>query len=454
MEQFQLQLGPVRQVFSVGELNARIRALLDDSFGDVWVSGEISSVRNAASGHLYFTLKDGESQIKCACFRMSARYLKFRPQDGIAVIARGRIDVYEARGEYQLLVEFLEPQGYGALQVAFEQLKKKLTAEGLFEAARKRPLPRLPRRIGIVTSPQGAVIQDVVQILARRFPGLHIRLYPALVQGEGSVEQVVRGLRYFSDSGWAQVVILARGGGSPEDLQTFNEEAVARAIADSSIPVVSAVGHETDFTIADFVADLRAPTPSAAAELVTGTREQLLEDIEVCRQRLVQHMRYRLSIAAQRLHEQGVERAVTSLHRRVGRQMQKLDELERCSAEAVRRSLRERRDGLRTLEVRLRAMDLRLRFSEARRRLEALRIGAARAMHLRLLSAGGALNPLAAQLAQLSPLRVLERGYAIVQLPDGRVVKSASEAPPGSSLAVRLSEGSLRVIVSETRRAE
>src|SRR5215472_14698565 len=273
MEQMALTWGPVRKTYTVGELNMAIRGVLGSEFDDIWVSGEISGTRTVSSGHCYFTLKDHDAQLRCVCFRASLRYLKFKPQDGVAVLARGRIDVYEARGEYQLLVEALEPQGHGALQFAFEQLKKKLAAEGLFDAARKRAIPPLPQRIGIVTSPTGAVIRDITEILSRRFPGLHMRLYPAMVQGEGSVEAVVRAIEYFSKSDWAEVVIVARGGGSLEDLWTFNEEAVARAIAASRAPVISAVGHETDFTIADFVADLRAPTPSAAAELVV--REKL-----------------------------------------------------------------------------------------------------------------------------------------------------------------------------------
>ena len=236
MQQILLDLEPRRRLFTVSELNSRIRAVLDEQFGEIWVSGEISGVRLASSGHYYFTLKDGDAQVKCACFRMAARYLRFKPADGVAVIARGRLDVYDARGEYQLLVEHLEPQGYGALQFAFEQLKKKLTAEGLFDSGRKRPLPKYPQRIGIVTSPSGAVIQDMLNILLRRFPGLHIRLYPAQVQGEGSVEQVCRGIRWFSDSEWADIIILARGGGSLEDLWTFNEEEVARAIVGSDCP--------------------------------------------------------------------------------------------------------------------------------------------------------------------------------------------------------------------------
>ena len=266
MEQFALEFLPERRVFTVTELNSAIRGLLDREFQDIWVSGEISGVKLAASGHYYFTLKERESQLHCVCFRSTVRFLKFKPQDGVAVVARGRIDVFEARGEYQLLVELLEPQGHGALQFAFEQLKKKLAAEGLFDPARKRALPRFPRRIGLVTSPRGAVISDMIGILERRFPGLHIRLFPALVQGEGAVEEVCRGIEYFGRTGWADVVIVARGGGSLEDLWTFNEEAVARAIAACPVPVVSAVGHETDTTIADF---RRRPARSHA---VCGSR--------------------------------------------------------------------------------------------------------------------------------------------------------------------------------------
>jgi exodeoxyribonuclease VII large subunit len=442
-------LEPARTTYTVSELNARIRGLLDQHLGEIWVSGEISGVRLAASGHYYFTMKDGESQVKCACFRMSARYLRFKPADGVAVIARGRLDVYDARGEYQLLVEHLEPQGYGALQFAFEQLKKKLSADGLFDSRRKRPLPRYPQRIGIVTSPAGAVIQDILNILPRRFPGLHIRLYPAIVQGEGSVDQVCRALRYFSQSGWADVVILARGGGSLEDLWTFNEEQVARAIFESTVPIVSAVGHETDFTIADFVADLRAPTPSAAAELVVCTREQVLESIFGCRRAMEQQLRYRLSIAARRLHERGVDRASTILHRSVGRGFQRVDELERCAADTVRRRLRSDRQRWQDLESHLRRMDLRLRLSEAgqRRRQLDLRLAAAMGNYLQGKPANR-LESLTAQLHQLSPLNVLQRGYAIVQDASGHVIKSAEEVQPDSDLDIRLAHGRLKARVT------
>jgi exodeoxyribonuclease VII large subunit len=448
MEQIAFRFEPDRRVFSVSELNAAIRGLLEREFTDVWVTGEISGVRLAASGHYYFTLKEQDAQLRCVCFRQTARYLKFKPQDGVAVIARGRIDVYEVRGEYQLLVETLEPQGLGALQFAFEQLKKKLAGEGLFDAGRKRPIPAFPRRIGIVTSPAGAAIRDLLNILERRFPGLHIRLFPALVQGEGSVEDVCRGIEYFSASGWADVVIVGRGGGSIEDLWTFNEEAVARAIATCAIPVISAVGHETDVTIADFVADLRAPTPSAAAELVVGTRQQVLERIENAQAKLRQTLRYRLADAARKLHQRGIERATSLLGRRIGRSLQRVDELDYGLRQRTGALLARARTRLESAVARLKAHDLRLRFAMTRRRLETADRAAAETMRARLARAWGRFEPFAAELHQLSPLRVLERGYAIVQNEQGRILKDPAEAPPESAIRVRLARGRLKARVT------
>jgi exodeoxyribonuclease VII large subunit len=441
MEQLALAWGPVRKTFTVAELSARIRGLLGDEFDDVWVAGEISGSKTVASGHCYFTLKDHDAQLRCVCFRQSLRYLKFKPQDGMAVLARGHIDVYEARGEYQLLVEAIEPQGHGALQFAFEQLKKKLAAEGLFDPARKRPIPRLPQRIGIVTSPSGAVVRDITEILSRRFPGLHLRIYPALVQGDGSVEAVCRAIEYFGNSAWAEVVIVARGGGSLEDLWTFNEEAVARAIAASRVPVISAVGHETDFTIADFVADLRAATPSAAAELVICPREQILDQLTVLDHKLLQGTRYRLAMAARALHEQGVERASAVLHRNVGRLQQRVDELDYRMRGRAQNAASVRRKRLEDLTARLRSLDLRLRMASARRRLESADTAIAQLVHLRLTRAHGRLNPLIAHLTQLSPLKILERGYAIVTSQDGAIVKGPSDAPAESKIDIRLAQG-------------
>jgi len=449
MEQIAFRFEPSRRVFTVAELNTAIHGLLEREFADVWVTGEISGTRLAASGHYYFTLKEQDAQLRCVCFRQTARYLKFKPQDGVAVIARGRIDVYEVRGEYQLLVETLEPQGRGALQLAFEQLKKKLAAEGLFDQARKRPIPAFPRRIGIVTSPSGAAIRDLLNILERRFPGLHIRLFPAQVQGEGAVEDVCRGIEHFGASGWADVVIVGRGGGSLEDLWTFNEEAVARAIAACPVPVISAVGHETDVTIADFVADLRAPTPSAAAELVVGTRQHVVERIEAAEAKLRQSLRYRLADALRKLHQRGIERATSLLSRRIGRALQRVDEVDYELRARMRSLLVLARAHWGELDAHLKALDLRLRFAQTRQKLEAADRTAAETMRASLTRARRRYEPLAAELQQLSPLRVLDRGYAIVQDDQGRILKDAADAPPPSAIAVRLARGRLKARVTE-----
>jgi exodeoxyribonuclease VII large subunit len=450
VEQIALSFEPVRRLFTVSEFTELLRRTLDREFADLWIAGELSGCKQAPSGHYYFTLKDEEAQLKCVCFRSAARYLRFKPQDGVSVLARGRIDVYAGRGEYQLVVEALEPRGYGALQLAFEQLKKKLALEGLFEPARKRRLPPYPTRIGIVTSPSGAVIQDMLNVLSRRFPGLHIRIYPALVQGEGSVEQVCRGVEYFSRSGWAQVVIVARGGGSLEDLWTFNEEAVARAIAACKAPVISAVGHETDFTIADFVADLRAPTPSAAAELVICTRDQLLDQIAGYEKKLEQWARYRITLAARRLHQQGVDRAASLLHRAINRRAQRVDELEQRLRDRLRAIHGLQRRRLAELTERLRRQDVRLRLAGIRRRLDRAENALAECMRMRLLSARNRFMPLAAHLSQLSPLKILRRGYAIVQNKDGAIVKDPAAAPVGSAVRIRLAYGRLGAEVTES----
>jgi exodeoxyribonuclease VII large subunit len=494
VEQIALQWDAGPRVLSVSEVTGLLREVLDREFGTVWISGEISGCKVPASGHFYFTLKDAEAQLKAVCYRSTARYLKFKPRDGVAVIARGRLDVYSGRGEYQLIVETLEPQGYGALQFAYEQLKKKLAMEGLFEPSRKRSLPRLPMRIGLVTSPTGAVVQDILNILKRRFPGLHIRLYPAQVQGEGSVEAVSSGVEYFSSGGWADVVIVARGGGSLEDLWTFNEERVARAIASSAVPVISAVGHETDFTIADFVADLRAPTPSAAAELVICTREQLLEQIATDRAKLEQAMRYRIAMSGRRLHQLGVDRAVAVLHRTVGRRFQRVDEFDYRLREAIRAGLAERKHQLnavsldragaflhrligrraqyvsdlearlrdrarmmlesgqgrlRDLDTTIRRHDVRVRFSEVGRRLDNAETMLAQSIRLRLASAHNELAPKIAQLRELSPMKILERGYAIVRNESGTLVKSPADAPLGSEVRIHLAHGKLDALVTK-----
>jgi len=367
----------------------------------------------------------------------------------VAVLARGRLDLYDARGELQLVVEALEPQGHGALQFAFEQLKRKLAAEGLFESARKRPLPPLPERIGIVSSPDGAVIRDILQILERRCRGRHIRLYPAQVQGDGAAEQIASGLEYFSASGWAEVVIVARGGGSLEDLWAFNEERVARAIAACAVPVISAVGHETDFTIADFIADLRAPTPSAAAEMVTATRAGLLERLSGAESKLRQAARLTLALLARRLAHSAMDPA--RLHRAMGRRMQRADELEYHLRDAARTSLERRKRTLAAVSSRLGRLDVRLRFAEARRRLEGYESQVKQRMRLELNQGRSALTTLEAHLEQLSPLKILERGYALVVLEgerEGKLVKSPADAPVGSDVRVRLAHGEIAAKVT------
>ena len=292
----------IRQVFSVSELTATLREVLETRFAEVWVEGELSNAKVWTTGHLYFTLKDGGSQIKGVMFRSALRYLKFKPEDGLHVIVRGRISVYDPKGEYQIVAEHMEPHGYGRLQLAFDQLKKKLAAEGLFDTARKRPLPALPRRIGIVTSIDGAALRDIIRVLRRRYPNAHLIIAPSRVQGEDAAGEIVRALRQIARIHGVDVVIVGRGGGSLEDLWAFNEEKVARAIAACPVPVISAVGHETDFTIADFVADLRAPTPSAAAEMVVRRKDEFYGHIDDLCDRLTHSLRNRLRRLDARLH--------------------------------------------------------------------------------------------------------------------------------------------------------
>src|SRR5216684_3846673 len=406
MPQFQFNLAPERKIWSVTELTARIRDLLARNFTDIWVQGEISNSHEAQSGHFYFTLKDAKAQVRCVCFKSQVRLFKFHPEDGLHVTLRGSISVYEPRGEYQIYVEHLEPVGLGALQLAFEQLKRKLEAEGLFDPARKKPLPLLPQRIGLVTSPRGAAVRDIVRILRRRFPNVRITLYPVRVQGEGAAAEIAGALAYFNRQKLADVLILARGGGSLEDLLAFNEESVARAIAASKIPVISGVGHETDFTIADFVADMRASTPSAAAELVVQTRREFDRHISELLQTLAQRLRYLLLARKHRLQALATHRAF------------------RRPIELLRR-VRQLADEL-TSELGVRAERL-LRVK--RERLERLRV----------------------QLEERSPLRVLERGYAIAYDAAGNVVRSADQVAVGDEVSLQFARGRL---TTEVKRKE
>ncbi len=444
----QISLGLERRQFSVSELTYAIANTLQSAFSNIWISGEISGLKMASSGHCYFTLKDDEAQIRCAVWRNAYRLLRAKPQDGMLILARGRVEVYPPRGEYQLIVETVEPLGLGALQHAFDQLRKKLATEGLFDPATKRRLPALPRNIGIVTSPTGAVIRDMLHVFARRFPGLHIRIYPALVQGQGSVEQVIDGIEYFSNTTWADLVIVARGGGSIEDLWTFNEESVARAIANCSVPVISAIGHETDFTIADFVADLRAPTPSAAAEMAVPTKDSLLDRTDAIARRLDQAIRFRLSQVSRRLEIQGVERARILLERRVYRFGQRVDELEGRAVKRLDGAITSAQRRWLSMDSQLRKLDLRLKIAQAKQRLMALSARQQTAVHRQLAGAQSRMNPLAAALAQLSPLKILDRGYSIVETSQGHVVMDPASVKKDEALTVRLAKGRLPVRVS------
>ena len=441
---------PERRVFTVAEITAAVRDLLEGAFFDVWIAGEISNTRKAPSGHFYFTLKDKDAQIRCVCFRQNALYLKMKPQDGLAVLARGHIGVYEARGEYQLYVEHLEPQGVGALQLAFEQLKRQLAAEGLFDDERKRPLPFFPQRIGIVTSAQGAVIADMLRIIERRFPGLHLMIYPVRVQGEAAAGDISRALAYFSQTQSVDVVIVGRGGGSLEDLWAFNEESVARAIAACEVPVISAVGHQTDFTIADFVADYRAPTPSAAAEVVIRRKSEFIETIAASENRLVQALRYKLAMCGRRLVEVSAGRPAAILRRKLGGFWQRMDEADFQLRQTMSQGFRRAENRLQRASQSLIALDLRLQLARQISILAGLSQRLGPAMTLRLERLRSKLDSLDRQREQLSPLAVLERGYSIVRTASGTVIRAAGQVSAGDALQVRLHQGRLAVRVDET----
>ena len=438
-------------VYSVSSLSATLKKLLASNFPDVRVQGEVSNTSHARSGHWYFTLKDEQSEISCVCFRQDALYLRAKPRDGQAVIARGRIGVYEKKGAYQLYVNALEPLGAGALQERFEQLKTRLSAEGLFDEERKRRLPALPQRIAIVTSPSGAVIADMLRILERRFRGLHVRLFPVAVQGQDAAGQIAEGLRYFGDGSWADVVIVGRGGGSLEDLWAFNEEAVARAIAASAVPVISAVGHQTDFTIADFVADLRAPTPSAAAELAVPEAENILQMLAAAEGRLGRAMQARLAGLQARVLENSLHRAARHVERRVGEAGQRLDDSSQRLHEFQRTRLGVARARLERAELRLARLDLRVRLARQSQRLGHAAQRLEPAMRGVLEQRARRLEALDLRMHGLSPVSILERGYAIVQDTAGAAVREAGQVRCGDALSVRLHKGRLGVRVEEAR---
>ncbi|HUL33641.1 MAG TPA: exodeoxyribonuclease VII large subunit [Candidatus Eisenbacteria bacterium] len=444
MGQLTFNLQPERRIYTVSDLTARIRELLAKNFTDVTVQGEISNCRAASSGHYYFTLKDEKAQVRCVLFKQQQqRGLKFLPEDGLKVTVRGSVSVYEARGEYQIYVESIEPAGRGALQVAFEQLKKRLEAEGLFDTARKKPLPLLPSRIGLITSPTGAAVRDVVRILKRRFPNVHLTLYPVRVQGEGSAPEIVTALEYFSRQRIVDVILLVRGGGSLEDLWSFNEEIVARAIAGSAIPVISGVGHETDFTIADFVADVRASTPSAAAELVVQTRREFDKQVFDLRARLEGSLRYRLLELSRRVHALAGRRGFRRPLDLLRQQRQRADELTSRLALGLRARLEYSRKRLHTASLRVASYDFRAKIGVLRLRLQKMsqELGAREERLLRLKR--DRWERLTLQLQERSPLKVLERGYAFATDASGKVVSDSAQVRIGDALTIQLHRGRL-----------
>ena len=432
-----------RRIWPVRELVGQVRSLVEQEYGDVWVEGEISNYRPAPSGHIYFTLKDAEAQLPIVLFRRAAMLLRFRPEDGLHVLARGRVSVYEQRGQMQLVAETMEPVGAGSLQLAFEQLKERLKAEGLFEASRKRPLPAFPRCVGIITSPGGAVIRDFLNVAGRRHSGLNVLLYPVSVQGDSAPAEIEAALFELNAAeGLVDLIVVARGGGSLEDLAAFNSERVARAIASSRLAVVSAVGHETDFTIADFVADLRAPTPSAAAELVTAAQHKIAERLAEQQHRLDRAVRFQLLNARQRFSRVPASRSEGRMTGILHRLEQRLDELGLRAEAAVRDRARSRRDRIAELSGAVLRHDPRQRLAHAGAHLADYRARLDRTVERRLAAAASRLRALEARLHSLSPLAVLERGYALVLNEQGSVVRSASQLAAGDRVRTRLAQGS------------
>lgn len=440
-----------RTVFTVSDLTANIRGILENAYSEVWVEAEISNCRLWNTGHLYFTLKDPGAQIKAVMFKSDVRTLKFKPEDGLHVIVRGRMSVYEPKGEYQLVCERMEPHGLGALQLAFEQLKRRLQAEGLFDAARKRALPALPRKIGIVTSLDGAAIRDIIKILGRRYPNAHLVIRPARVQGEGAGGEVARGIRDIVKVRGIDVVIVGRGGGSVEDLWAFNDESVARAIVASPVPIISAVGHEVDFTIADFAADVRAPTPSAAAEMVVARKEDFCNHIERLSHRLAGAMRGSIARLESRVHVLNRRPGFAGWPARLALRGRHCAETSHALRHAARASVARRLRVFQTLRLQLEQYDLRRRFGTVRARLarvDGMLRAAAIERHHR---AHARLHTCAAQLHSLSPLAVLGRGYAVVWNDSRtRAIRTSSEVRAGERVRVTLSEGELACEVVKT----
>ncbi len=440
-------------MWPVRELVEQIRTMVERRYLDIWVEGEISNCRPAPSGHLYFTLKDAEAQLPVVLFRRQALLLRFRPEDGLHVLVRGRVSVYEQRGQLQLVGEAMEPVGAGSLQLAFEQLKERLKGEGLFDADRKQPLPAFPRTVGIITSPSGAVIRDFLNIVSRRHSGLNVLVYPAAVQGDAAAAEIEAALALLDASGLVDVIVVARGGGSLEDLAAFNSERVARAIAAAHLPVVSAVGHETDFTIADFVADLRAPTPSAAAELITEAQHKVQDRVAYFAQRLERAVRFQLLRARQQMDSLHAERAEWRMTGHLQRLNQQLDEIAFRGESAMLDQLHERRRYSQELAAKVLRHDPRQELGRARERVTQVRVRLERSLERTLRKEEARLKAVDGRLRALSPLAVLDRGYALVQGPDGAVIRSAAQLAQGDRVTTRLGDGSFVSRVEETSAA-
>ena len=438
-------------VLTVTELTAGIRATLEHAFSEVWVEGEVSNLRIPSSGHVYFSLNDQDSQIRAVLFRRFAATLPFHVENGLTVLAKGRVSVYEPRGDYQLLLEYLEPKGIGALQVAFEQLKKRFDQEGLFDPARKRPLPFFPRRVGVITSGTGAALHDIVTVVHRRCPVTRLRVFPVAVQGPGAAEQIADAVQLANQHTDLDVLIVGRGGGSWEDLWSFNAEAVVRAVAGSRIPVISAVGHEIDFTLSDFAADYRAPTPSAAAEAVSPVLVDVIEDIRDRHSRLTRAMR-----GAFKVHRDQVKLTLTVLpvpSQILQRQVQRVDELNFRLGSGIRSMLAAVRPRLDALTAGLQRIGPGQSWQRGSLMLPQLRQRLSRAMPWALTGKRQQLRTVASTLDTLSPLAILSRGYSILETsPGGTIVKSAQSVRVGDRIRARLAEGRLSCLVEQTER--
>ncbi len=438
-----------KNILSITEITRLIKDQLEKTFGEVWVEGELSNVRSPASGHYYFTLKDENSQLRGVLFRYMGRQLKCELRDGMLVICHGRISLYEPRGDYQLIVDYMEPKGVGALQLAFEQLKEKLRGEGLFDPGRKKPIPFLPGRIGIVTSPSGAAIRDLIKVIGRRFPPMDILINPVRVQGEGSAQEIARAIDRLARIAGTDVIIVARGGGSLEDLWAFNEEIVARAIYQCPVPVISAVGHEIDFTIADFVADLRAPTPSAAGELAVPEMAELLNRIHELSGRLQNHMGHRMETIRRLLDF--LRTRIPDLRARVSAWQIRVDDAQGRMAPRLLQLLRLQREVLKGLRSGLMVRNPRLAIAAATKGLALIERSLADRTRRLLEGYRQTVRGYAEGLGRLSPLNVLQRGYSITRmLPSGRVVRESEMVARGDRVSIRLFKGSIACRVENT----